>query len=80
LFAESKPAKTTEVNDSSTSKCIKKEDFLSNSTLLKKAVEELKFCEDKSLSASDLINRCLAELEQQGFLNTLEGEANEFLY
>ena len=27
-----------------------------------------------------LIKNCLAELEAQGFLNTLEGEADEYLY
>lgn len=63
-------------NDSITSK-----QFLENVTLIKKAAEELKFCESgNDLGPQDLIKKCLAELEQQGFLNTLEGEADEYLY
>lgn len=27
-----------------------------------------------------MIKRCLSELEAQGFLNTLEGEADQYLY
>jgi hypothetical protein len=59
---------------------ITQKEFLSNQTLLKKASEELRFCEDKKVSSTDLIKKCLAELETQGFLNTLEGEADEYLY
>jgi hypothetical protein len=59
---------------------ITQREFLSNPALLKKASEELRFCEDKNLSAVDLIKHCLSELETQGFLNTLEGEADEYLY
>ena len=32
------------------------------------------------MEAKDLIKKCLSELEAQGFLNTLEGEADNFLY
>jgi hypothetical protein len=59
---------------------ITQKEFLSNQTLLKKAAEELRFCEDKNISSVDLIKKCLSELESQGFLNTLEGEADEYLY
>ena len=59
---------------------ITQKEFLTNQTLLKKANEELRFCEDKNVSADDLIRKCLSELESQGFLNTLEGEADSYLY
>ena len=59
---------------------ITQKEFISNAILLKKAGEELRFCEDKNISSVDLIKKCLAELETQGFLNTLEGEADEYLY
>ena len=62
------------------SKSIRSKDFFSNATLLKKANEELRFCEDKTVNSENLIKRCLSELETQGFLNTLEGEADEYLY
>ena len=55
-------------------------DFLTNKTLLNKASEELRFCENKAVTASELIRSCLIELQSLGFLNTLEEEADNFLY
>lgn len=59
---------------------IKSKEFLTNKTLLTKAKNELQFCEDKQIQPVELIKRCLSELETQGFLNTLEGEADQYLY
>ena len=47
---------------------------------MRKAKNELQFCENKQITPVQLIKNCLAELEAQGFLNTLEGEADEYLY
>jgi hypothetical protein len=48
--------------------------------LLKKAVEELKFCEDKTVTPEILVRECLIELEKFGFLNLMHGESEEHLY
>jgi hypothetical protein len=40
---------------SGTSKNITQKEFLSNAALLKKSNEELRFCEDKSIDAKELI-------------------------
>lgn len=53
---------------------------MTHPVLVKKAQEELKLCIEKSLEPKDLIKKCLGELEQQGFLNTLENEADNYLY
>lgn len=59
---------------------MKKTDFLKNEDLLNKAKEELQFCENRKITPEELIITCLAELEQQGFLNLLEGESEEHMY
>ena len=66
--------------DAKTSRNIQSKEFYTNEHLLRKAKNELQFCEDKKISAVELIKSCLSELEAQGFLNTLEGEADEYLY
>lgn len=59
---------------------IKKSDLLACVQLLEKAKEELKFCEDRSVTPASLIADCLEELEAQGFLNLMEGESAEHMY
>jgi hypothetical protein len=53
-----------EASNSSGRTGITQNEFLTNATLLNKAIEELKFCEDKTVNGKDLISKCLAELEE----------------
>lgn len=54
--------------------------MLSNKKLLSHATDELKFCEDKKISPAQLISKCLAELETQGFLVKVSGDGKASRY
>lgn len=73
--------KSTETGDAvKTENLVKKSDLLSCVSLLDKAKDELKFCEDRKVTPALLIADCLEELETQGFLNLMEGESEEHMY
>ena len=59
---------------------MKPSEFTTNPALLRKAADELKFCADKTIAPAKLIKDCVTELETLGFLNLLEGEADEYMY
>ena len=56
------------------------QDIISNQTLVTKVKDELKFCSDQEITAEELIRRCVVELQKFGFLNTMEGKAEEHVY
>ena len=60
---------TTHTKENEAERKIQKEEFFSNQMLLRKAGDELKFCENKNITAAALIKECVAELEALGFLN-----------
>lgn len=62
------------------SRSVKQGEFITNPQLLKKARDELKFCENKQITPEELIRQCVSELESLGFLNMMEGEADQFMY
>ena len=59
---------------------LQRDQILQNPKLLQKAQEELRFSTDQHKPAVDLLAECIAELEERGFLNLLEGNAELKLY
>lgn len=59
---------------------VKQSDLFTNEKLLRKAKEELQFCEDTRVTPLDLIKKCLEELERLGFANSLQEEAIEHMF
>ena len=47
---------------------VKADEFIGNDRLVAKAQEDLKFCQDKSVTPTELIKKCINELEAMGFL------------
>ena len=59
---------------------VSQETILSNQELLAKVASDLRLSEDQEKSPRDLLKECINELEQKGFLNSMEGAADEFVY
>ena len=56
------------------------EDILSNAELITKVEAELRLCEDRNKAPRELLQECVNELEEKGFLNCLEQHADKYLY
>lgn len=55
--------------------------ILGNAKLLTKVEEELRLGVDSGkVAAKDLLAECLDELEEKGFLNSLESTAEQYVY
>ena len=48
--------------------------------MLKKAAEELKLSTESDKNPTELLLECIVELEEKGFLNLLEHNAEQYLY
>ena len=57
-----------------------KNQILENPKLLDKAQGELRLSTDHNKSPRDLLEECIQELEEKGFLNLLENTAETYLY
>jgi len=53
---------------------------LSNAELIVKVEAELRLCEDRNKAPRELLQECVTELEEKGFLNCLEQGADHYLY
>lgn len=56
------------------------EDILSNAELITKVEAELRLCEERNKAPRELLQECVNELEEKGFLNCLEQHADKYLY
>jgi hypothetical protein len=54
------------------------DDFIKHPKIHAKAIEELKFCEEQGKEAPALIQDCLTELEEKGFLNLVGNQARQY--
>jgi hypothetical protein len=42
------------------------------------AIEELKFCDEQGKNPTELIQECLAELEERGFVNLVGNQVKQY--
>ena len=56
------------------------EEILSNPELVSKVEAELRLCEDRDKPAREVLQECINELEEKGFLNCLERKADQYMY
>ena len=56
------------------------EEILSNTELITKVEGELRLCEERNKAPRELLQECVNELEEKGFLNCLEQRADQYLY
>lgn len=61
-------------------KVFRKNDLVESKMLVEKAIEELKFCEDRQITPSQIILICVNELENMGFLNHISHESESHMY
>lgn len=60
---------------------LSKERILENKKLIQKARDELRMSTDTGKDAVELLKECVAELEQRGFIELIDGQgADERLY
>ena len=67
-------------NKASPEQTLSAEDILSNPELLTKVEAELRLCEERNKAPRELLQECVNELEEKGFLNCLEQQADQYLY
>ena len=56
------------------------EEILTNTELITKVEGELRLCEERNKAPRELLQECVNELEEKGFLNCLEQRADQYLY
>lgn len=78
--ADAQGAAANRNQKSSPEQTVSTEDILTNSELLKKVDAELRLCEDRNKAPRELLQECVNELEEKGFLNCLEQQADQYLY
>jgi hypothetical protein len=59
---------------------VSQETILSNPRLLTKVTEELRLGTESDIKPRALLQECVAELEERGFLNLLEESADQYVY
>lgn len=53
---------------------------MTNTELITKVEGELRLCEERNKAPRELLQECVNELEEKGFLNCLEQRADQYLY
>ena len=56
------------------------DEILTNAELLTKVEAELRLCEERNKVPKELLQECVNELEEKGFLNHMEQSADRYLY
>ena len=56
------------------------DDIVQNPKIVQKAQDELKFCEEQGYNTVDIIQECLAELEEKGFVNLVGGRIRSYSF
>ena len=77
-FASAQEAVNTE--NASPDQTLSVEEILSNPELVSKVEAELRLCEDRDKPAREVLQECINELEEKGFLNCLERKADQYMY
>jgi hypothetical protein len=77
FFADKKVIETEESKEKYS---VSAQTILGNQKLLSKVEEELRLGVESEKSPRELLSECLVELEEKGFLNSLESTAESYVY